>query len=374
MTRSSNKELVEPSDELEQVLHLLRKLFKTTSFNHSSSSEFELFSYPEEHVEEEITKKMTEPTTKEYMAKIQEDYELGIARPKFDKDAKFELKGQFLKELRDHTLSRSEIEDANELTERVLELVDLFTTPSVSQDKLMLRVLPITLTGAATRWLRNEPGEEINNFQQDRDETLYQAHERFKELLLRCPQHYLTSRHEVILFYKGLGVPTRKILDSKRGYELCNGPHYTKDCQLKEEEKTLEDAYYTQFGVPFPNAGRYRAAALGFYQRGNENTSYQERRQTMKESLNRFFKKGDLEFLLVQLKQTQEITSSQSPLLKMLIHRIGYDQYAVSSHKEEDKMSLIERSQASVPSRGHLKEKGYDEKEVLMKLKKLQVN
>ncbi|GJW92580.1 reverse transcriptase domain-containing protein [Tanacetum coccineum] len=28
--------------------------------------------------------------------------------------------------------------------------------------------------------------EEINNFQQDPDETLYQAWERFKELLLRC--------------------------------------------------------------------------------------------------------------------------------------------------------------------------------------------
>ncbi|GKC19875.1 hypothetical protein Tco_1022025, partial [Tanacetum coccineum] len=35
-------------------------------------------------------------------------------------------------------------------------------------------------------------------------------------------------------------------------------------------------------------------------------------------------------------------------------------------------MPLIELSQASVPFPGHLKENGYDEKEVLMKLKKLQ--
>ncbi|GJT07185.1 gag-pol polyprotein [Tanacetum coccineum] len=39
--------------------------------------------------------------------------------------------------------------------------------------------------------------------------------ERFKELLLRCPQHYLTDMQEVISFYKGLDVPTRQILDSK---------------------------------------------------------------------------------------------------------------------------------------------------------------
>ncbi|GKD62837.1 hypothetical protein Tco_1300346, partial [Tanacetum coccineum] len=30
--------------------------------------------------------------------------------------------------------------------------------------------------------------------------------------------------------------------------ELCYGLHYTKDCPLKEEGKTLEEAYYTQFG------------------------------------------------------------------------------------------------------------------------------
>ncbi|GJX52221.1 hypothetical protein Tco_0280590 [Tanacetum coccineum] len=188
MTVSLNKELVEPYDEPKQVLHSLRKLFMTTSFDHSSLLEFELFS----------------------------DHE----RPKFDKDVKFELKGQFLKELREHTFSGLENKDANEHIERVLEIVDLFTTPNVTPNQLMLCVFPITLTRAASRWLRNEPAcsittweilkgkflskycppsrtakkiEEINNFQQEPDETLYQAWEGFKELLLRCPQHYLTK-------------------------------------------------------------------------------------------------------------------------------------------------------------------------------------
>ncbi|GKF28782.1 hypothetical protein Tco_0095124, partial [Tanacetum coccineum] len=117
---------------------------------------------------------------------------------------------------------------------------------------------------------------------------------------------------EVILFYNGLGIPTRQILDSRGsipsktaadakvaiqemaeysqkwhngtsrtrsiktsdrlaaiqaqlnnpgreikkvnekvyaaqvGCEQCKGPHYTKDCPLKEEGKPLEEAYYTQ--------------------------------------------------------------------------------------------------------------------------------
>nr|GEW01921.1 hypothetical protein [Tanacetum cinerariifolium] len=109
---------------------------------------------------------------------------------------------------------------------------------------------------------------------------------------------------EVILFYNGLEVPTRQILDSKGaiptkttanakvaiqkmaeysqkwhnktskvGCELCKGPHYTKDCPLKEEGKTLEEAYYTQFGVPFQQGRQYRAAALGIYQRNNAKPS-----------------------------------------------------------------------------------------------------
>ncbi|GKB10053.1 hypothetical protein Tco_0843976 [Tanacetum coccineum] len=78
---------------------------------------------------------------------------------------------------------------------------------------------------------------------------------------------------EVVLFYKGLDLPTRQILDSRGdipsktnadakkvnekvyanqvGCEQCKGSHYTKDCPLKEEGKTLEEAYYTQFGAPF---------------------------------------------------------------------------------------------------------------------------
>nr|GEU86647.1 hypothetical protein [Tanacetum cinerariifolium] len=57
--------------------------------------------------------------------------------------------------------------------------------------------------------------EEINNFQQEPDKNLYQAWERFTELLMKCPQHYLTKMQEVVLFYNGFDVPTRQILDSK---------------------------------------------------------------------------------------------------------------------------------------------------------------
>ncbi|GKA42294.1 hypothetical protein Tco_0734954 [Tanacetum coccineum] len=74
--------------------------------------------------------------------------------------------------------------------------------------------------------------------------------------------------------------------------ELCKGPHYTKDCSLKEEGKTLEEAYYSQFGAPYQPGGQYRARGPGFYQRNNGNSLYPDQTQTMEESLTRLVVKS----------------------------------------------------------------------------------
>ncbi|GJX25126.1 hypothetical protein Tco_0231422 [Tanacetum coccineum] len=240
---------------------------------------------------------MTE-TMEQYMSKTHGDYGSGVTRPKINTDTHFELKGQFLKELRDNTFSGSEHEDANEHIEKVLEIVDLFHIPHITQDQIMLRAFPVSQTGAASRWIRNEPAgsiltwevlksnflskycphartakkiEEINNFQQEPDEILFRAWERFKELLIKCPHHYLTDMQEK--WHNGTSTKTRstktseglaaiqaqlnnlgreikkvneKVYAAQVGCELCKGLHYNKDFPLKEEGKALEESYYTQ--------------------------------------------------------------------------------------------------------------------------------
>ncbi|GKA83713.1 hypothetical protein Tco_0805308 [Tanacetum coccineum] len=95
----------------------------------------------------------------------------------------------------------------------------------------------------------------------------------------------------------------------------AQGPHYTKDCPLKEEVKAFEEAFYMQYGVPFPLGGRFRAAAPGFYQRDNRNPSYQEQRQTMEESTNKFMaesaKRHDENLILIK-----EIRSSTDAAIR----------------------------------------------------------
>ncbi|GJY28226.1 hypothetical protein Tco_0403993, partial [Tanacetum coccineum] len=139
-----------------------RRLFETPILVESSSPELDLFSDIEEHLEEETTEIMME-TMEKYMSKTRGNYGSGVVRPKINDKTHFELKGQYLKELRENTFNGLEHEDANEHIEKFCEIVDLFHIPEVTQDQVMLLVFPMSLTRAASLWLMNEPSGSITN-------------------------------------------------------------------------------------------------------------------------------------------------------------------------------------------------------------------
>ncbi|GJV83011.1 hypothetical protein Tco_1522909 [Tanacetum coccineum] len=67
--------------------------------------------------------------------------------------------------------------------------------------------------------------------------------------VLKLLMDWLCIKHNlIILEEKQEG--NNKSLCCSSGCEYV-GPHYTKDCPLKEEGKTLEEAYYTQLGAPY---------------------------------------------------------------------------------------------------------------------------
>ncbi|GKC65618.1 zf-CCHC domain-containing protein, partial [Tanacetum coccineum] len=210
--------------------------------------------------------------------------------------------------------------------------------------------------------------EEINNFQQEPDETLYQAWERFKELLMKCPQHYLTEMQEVILFYNGLDIPTRQILDSRgaiptmtaanakmtihemaeysqkghngtsrrRSTETSNGLAAIQT-QLKnlrrEIKKVNEKVYAAQVGCEQCKGTHYTKDCPlkeeGYYQRNNANPSYQEQRQSMEDTLRKFMSesaKGHKENsnLIKEIRATMDAAiRNQGASIKTLEIQIG---------------------------------------------------
>ncbi|GKB61181.1 hypothetical protein Tco_0917367 [Tanacetum coccineum] len=261
-------------------------------------------------------------TIEQYMSKTRTDFGSGVARPKIDNNDQFELKGQFLKELRENTCSGLDNEDANEHIEKVLKI-------------------------------------------QEPDETLYQACERFKKLLMKCPQYYLTEMQEMpkqpskkwlnilkngTMTSRGRSTETsdrlaaiqaqlnnlvreikkvnEKVYAAQVGCEQCNGPYYIKDCPQKEEGKALEEAYYTQFGRPFQGGG-YRATAPGYYQRNNINPLFQERRQSVEDTLSKFISKSikrheENSNLIKEIRaSTDAIIRNQGASIKTLEIQIG---------------------------------------------------
>ncbi|GJZ16010.1 hypothetical protein Tco_0551687 [Tanacetum coccineum] len=86
--------------------------------------------------------------------------------------------------------------------------------------------------------------------------------EETTDIITETMEQYMRPMIRSNLFYNGLDVPTRQIHDSKGAIPTKTAadtkiarPHYIKDCPLKEEGNTLEEAYYTQFRAPYQPAG-----------------------------------------------------------------------------------------------------------------------
>nr|GEY99156.1 hypothetical protein [Tanacetum cinerariifolium] len=88
-------------------------------------------------------------TMDQYLALTRRNQAPGMVKPEIGGNVKFEIKSQFMQKLREDTFSRGKNDDAHEHVERVLDIVILFNIPGVPHDAVMLRVFPITLSGAA---------------------------------------------------------------------------------------------------------------------------------------------------------------------------------------------------------------------------------
>ncbi|XP_062078458.1 uncharacterized protein LOC133782950 [Humulus lupulus] len=114
----------------------------------------------------------------------------------------------------------------------------------VTNDAVRLRLFPFSLRDRAKSWLISMEANsittwqeltqknlakffppslsaryrgEINNFHQKDGESLYDAWERFKELLRKCPHHGIEKWMLVHIFYNGLCGITRTIIDAAFG-------------------------------------------------------------------------------------------------------------------------------------------------------------
>ncbi|KAF7832384.1 uncharacterized protein G2W53_014717 [Senna tora] len=140
----------------------------------------------------------------------------------------------------------SPIEDPNNHILNFLEIYDTFKHNGVSDDAIRLRLFPFSLRDKAKFWLQSLPEGSISTWEELAqqfltkyfppgktakmrnditsfvlldNESLYEAWERFKELLRKCPHHGLPKWLQVQTFYNGLSSEIRTSIDAAAGRE-----------------------------------------------------------------------------------------------------------------------------------------------------------
>ena len=172
----------------------------------------------------------------------------------------FELKTiilQLLQGIQFHGLAH---EDPSAHILNFLEVCDMVKYNGVSDNAIHLRLFPFSLKEKAKHWLTSKPPNsitsldelvnkflaqffpptkvaklriDINNFCQYDRETFYEAWERFKDLLRKCPHHSFTKWMQVHHFYNGVSIPTRTLIDASVGGEIM-GKNEVEEYQILE--------------------------------------------------------------------------------------------------------------------------------------------
>nr|GEU76466.1 reverse transcriptase domain-containing protein [Tanacetum cinerariifolium]GEU81709.1 reverse transcriptase domain-containing protein [Tanacetum cinerariifolium] len=102
-------------------------------------------------------------------------------------------------------------DDANRHIDEFLEVTQHMKQYRVSDDALRLSLFPYSLTHHATTW------NEITNFRQEPNESLFEAWERYKFSIDRCPNHNMLLVTQIDTFYNGLTLRHRDIINAAAG-------------------------------------------------------------------------------------------------------------------------------------------------------------
>ena len=188
---------------------------------------------------------------KSYAIPSQDEPHNSIAAPAIEAN-NFELKPSLLSAVQQNQFSGNPTDDPNLHLSVFLQYADTVKANGVSTEAIRLRLFPFSLRDRARAWLQSLPSNsittwdelkkvfltryfppsktamlraQINGFRQKDTESLFEAWERYKDMIRLCPHHGLEEWLVIHTFYNGLLYNTRLTIDAAAGGALMEKPY-----------------------------------------------------------------------------------------------------------------------------------------------------
>ncbi|GJT38458.1 reverse transcriptase domain-containing protein [Tanacetum coccineum] len=153
----------------------------------------------------------------------------------------FGLKNDMIQQVQNSCPFRGPGDDANKHLDKFLHVTQSMKVNGVSDDALRLHLFPYSLQDRAAEWFDRLPRNSINsfdqmakiflgkyfppsmvtklrnditNFRQRPDESLFEAWERYKLSIDRCPNHNMLPVTQIDTFYNGLTLRHRDTINA----------------------------------------------------------------------------------------------------------------------------------------------------------------
>ncbi|XP_045802133.1 uncharacterized protein LOC123895695 [Trifolium pratense] len=196
---------------------------------------------------------------RDYAVPSEEEPHSSIAPPNIEA-RNFELKPALLQIVQQNQFSGSPTEDPNLHLSVFVQYADTIKANGVEPEAIRLRLFPFSLRDRARAWLQALPSNsittwnelkkqflaryfppsktamlraQINGFRQKEGESLFEAWERYKDMMRLCPHHGLEQWLIIHTFYNGLLYNTRLTINAAAGGALMDKP-YQEATQLIE--------------------------------------------------------------------------------------------------------------------------------------------
>ncbi|KAG9444654.1 hypothetical protein H6P81_015994 [Aristolochia fimbriata] len=253
MTRSR----VEPSQEIDpEPERTLRQKLKKNQNQNSPKDQEGMENLEGTHEEQAPIPRRT---MEDYVTPSPNTHMTSIITPTIQ-DNNFDIKPQIIAMLQNHyQFSGLANEDPNEHLERFLYLCATFKYNGVSDDAIRLRLFKFTLARRAKTWLNTLPAGSIVTWEDLQkkflEEHLSEAWERFNGLLKRCPNHKIELWSQIEIFYNGLNINTRSMIDAASGGSISKKTP-------EEVHELIEEVTANMYQYPMDRSGE---KAAGIY-------------------------------------------------------------------------------------------------------------